>query len=174
MWQIYLNYCQRMGILPLKKRVNRDKCSFATNAVSRQNCVCLWSSLSMRSFAIDEPGSPVRALYATLVWTTRGLKIFAFPCLPIWELESLLFVQNNQGRGPFYRKLAITNIFPTSSTLLKTTPQRWRTSWTTASLPTASGRTRNIRVTDSFHQSPPSLMSKKAKSSPSTMAWTWR
>ena len=30
MWQIYLNYHQRMGILPLKKRVNRDKCSFAT------------------------------------------------------------------------------------------------------------------------------------------------
>ena len=30
MWQIYLNYHQRMGILPLKKRVNRDKCSFTT------------------------------------------------------------------------------------------------------------------------------------------------
>ena len=30
MWQIYLNYHQRMGILPLKKRVNRDKCIFAT------------------------------------------------------------------------------------------------------------------------------------------------
>ena len=76
--------------------------------------------------------------------------------------------------GPFYPKLALTNIFPTSSTLLRTTPQRWRTSWTTASLPTASGRTRNIRATDSFHQSPPSLMSKKAKSSPSTMGWIWR
>ena len=46
-----------MGILPLKKRINRDKCSFATNAVS----------LSMRSFAIEEPGSPVPALYATLL-----------------------------------------------------------------------------------------------------------
>ena len=30
MWQTYLNYHQRMGILPLKKRVNRNKCSFAT------------------------------------------------------------------------------------------------------------------------------------------------
>ena len=30
MWKICLNYHQRMGILPLKKRVNRDKCSFAT------------------------------------------------------------------------------------------------------------------------------------------------
>ena len=38
MWQIYLNYHQRMGILPLKKRVN---------AVSPQNSVCLGSSLSM-------------------------------------------------------------------------------------------------------------------------------
>ena len=30
MWQIYLNYHQRMGILPLKKRVNRDNYIFAT------------------------------------------------------------------------------------------------------------------------------------------------
>ena len=37
--------------------------------VSRQNSVCLGSSLSMRSFAIEEPGSPVPALYATLVGT---------------------------------------------------------------------------------------------------------
>ena len=29
----------------------------ATNAVSQQNRVCLGSSLSMRSFAIEEPGS---------------------------------------------------------------------------------------------------------------------
>ena len=27
---MYLNFYQRMGILPLKKRVNRGKCSFAT------------------------------------------------------------------------------------------------------------------------------------------------
>ena len=27
---MYLNFYQRMGIFPLKKRVNRDKCSFAT------------------------------------------------------------------------------------------------------------------------------------------------
>ena len=30
MWQIYLNCHQKMGILNLKKRVNRDKCSFTT------------------------------------------------------------------------------------------------------------------------------------------------
>ena len=30
MWQTYLNYHQRIGILPLKKRVNRNKCSFST------------------------------------------------------------------------------------------------------------------------------------------------
>ena len=30
MWQIYLNYHERMGILLLKKRVNRDKCKFTT------------------------------------------------------------------------------------------------------------------------------------------------
>ena len=30
MWQIYLNCHQMMWILPLKKRVNPDKCSFAT------------------------------------------------------------------------------------------------------------------------------------------------
>ena len=30
MWQIYLNFYQRMVILPLKKRVNWDKCSFTT------------------------------------------------------------------------------------------------------------------------------------------------
>ena len=41
-----------------------------TNAVLRQNSVCLGSSLSMRSFAIEDPGSPVPALYATLGITT--------------------------------------------------------------------------------------------------------
>ena len=43
-----------MGILPLKKRVNRDKCSFATK------------QRMFGVFAIDEPTSPVPALYATL------------------------------------------------------------------------------------------------------------
>ena len=46
-----------MGILLLKKRVNRDKCSFTTK--HRIFVV----------FAIDEPGSSVRALYATLGFT---------------------------------------------------------------------------------------------------------
>ena len=36
-----------------------------TNAVSQQNSVNLGFSLSMRSFAIDEPRSSDRALYAT-------------------------------------------------------------------------------------------------------------
>ena len=43
-----------MGILPLKKRVNRDKCSFVTK------------QRMFGVFAIEEPGSPVPALYATL------------------------------------------------------------------------------------------------------------
>ena len=43
-----------MGILPLKKCVNRDTRSFAT----KQRL--FWV------FAIDEPRSPDRALYATL------------------------------------------------------------------------------------------------------------
>ena len=43
-----------MGILPLKKRVNCDKCSFTTK------------QRMFGVFAIDEPRSPVRALYATL------------------------------------------------------------------------------------------------------------
>ena len=42
MWQICLNYHQRMGILPLKKHVNRDKCRFATK------------QRMFRVFAIDE------------------------------------------------------------------------------------------------------------------------
>ena len=54
MWQILLNYHQRMGILPLKKRVNHNKCSFATK------------QRMFEVFAIEEPGSPVPALYATL------------------------------------------------------------------------------------------------------------
>ena len=42
MWQIYLNYHQSMGILTLKKRVKRDKYSFATK------------QRMFRVFAIDE------------------------------------------------------------------------------------------------------------------------
>ena len=45
-----------MGILHLKKRANRDKCTFAT-----KQHICLGSSLSMRSFAINE--SPRRLAY---------------------------------------------------------------------------------------------------------------
>ena len=44
-----------MGILLLKKRVIRDKCSLATK------------QRMFGVFAIEEPGSPVPALYATLV-----------------------------------------------------------------------------------------------------------
>ena len=50
MWQICLNYHQRMEILPLKKCVNRDTCSFAT----KQHMFGV--------FAMDEPRSPDRAL----------------------------------------------------------------------------------------------------------------
>ena len=46
-----------------------------TIAVSRQNSVCSGSSLSMRSFAIDEPGSSVHALYATLLHWDAPLDI---------------------------------------------------------------------------------------------------
>ena len=46
-----------MEILPLKKRVNRYKCSFPTK------------QRMFRVFAIDEPRSKVRALYATLIHT---------------------------------------------------------------------------------------------------------
>ena len=46
-----------MGILPLKKRANRKKCSFTTK------------QRMFGVFAIDEPGSPFRALYATLTGT---------------------------------------------------------------------------------------------------------
>ena len=55
--KIYLNYRQRMGlgILPLKKPINREK------SVSRQNSICLGSSLSMnpvRRFAHFMPLCP--------------------------------------------------------------------------------------------------------------------
>ena len=53
--------------LPSKDgNISPEKAQIATNAVSRQNSVRLGSSLSMKSFAIEEPGSPVPALYATL------------------------------------------------------------------------------------------------------------
>ena len=52
-----------------EKRVNRDKCSFATKQ----------RLLLMRSFAINEPRSQARALYATLhyskVITSLNLKV---------------------------------------------------------------------------------------------------
>ena len=50
-----------MGILPLKKRVNRDKCSFAT----KQRMFGVFAIDEI--LAIEEPGSPVPALYATLL-----------------------------------------------------------------------------------------------------------
>ena len=59
-----MNYHQRMGILSLKKRVNRDKCGL----------VCLGSLLSLRFFAIDEPRSPACALFATLFHNLFSLK----------------------------------------------------------------------------------------------------
>ena len=61
-WQIYLNYHQRMGILPLKKRVDYAKCSFAT----KLHMFGVFAMLSMRSFANEEAPFPPPALYATL------------------------------------------------------------------------------------------------------------
>ena len=65
-WQIYLNYNQRMGMLPLKNCKSRDK------------CVCWGSSLSMRSFTIETAPSPFPALYATTQSPTVHLEVF-FP-----------------------------------------------------------------------------------------------
>ena len=48
-------------------------------------------SLSMRSFAIDEPGSPVRALYATLLWGYQYLRRNDVNC-ELWQwLSFVLF-----------------------------------------------------------------------------------
>ena len=54
--------------------------------VSRQNSVCLGSSLSMRSFAIEEPGSPVPPLYATLPSTIKYHLLFII----WWVTHSIL------------------------------------------------------------------------------------
>ena len=73
MWQIFLNYHERMGILPLKKRVNRDKCNFAT----KQRMLGVFAR-SMRSFAIDEAASPLRArLPPSGTWRTVS-SVFEF------------------------------------------------------------------------------------------------
>ena len=65
-----------MGILPLKKRVNHDKCSFTT----KQRM--FWV------FAIDEPGSSVRALFATLaplgIFSGEGSLIQMIDLDPKW------------------------------------------------------------------------------------------
>ena len=54
------------GNITPEKRVNHDKCSFTT----KQHMFGVFGVLGlMRSFAIDEPSSSVRALYATLVTT---------------------------------------------------------------------------------------------------------
>ena len=62
-----------MGIIPLKNRVNRDKCNFAT----KQR---FGSSLSMSFFATYEPRLPDCALYANLCPTKikckRGVWMF--------------------------------------------------------------------------------------------------
>ena len=49
-----------MGILPLKKRVNRDKCNFAT----KQR---MFGVFTIDVFAIDEAPSLLRTLSASLV-----------------------------------------------------------------------------------------------------------
>ena len=58
-WQIYLSYHERIEILSLKS-------AYITKiAISRQN-ICLGSSLSMRSFTIQESNSQIPAHQATL------------------------------------------------------------------------------------------------------------
>ena len=61
-----------------------------------------------------------------------------------------------------------------SSTPPRTTPRPWHTSSTTASSPTASGRTQNIRAMDSYLPSPLALRCSKARNSPSTTGLIWR
>ena len=60
---------------------------------SRQNSVCLGSLLLMRSFAIDDPRSPDRALYATLklimICHFRPQKSYNYRLI-IGELEEVL------------------------------------------------------------------------------------
>ena len=69
-----MNFYQRMGILPLKKRVNRDKCSFATK------------QRMFGVFAIDEilryrgsriPGSPTLC-HPVKLWNCFKLKTISF------------------------------------------------------------------------------------------------
>ena len=78
-----------MGILNLKKRVNCDKCSFTTK------------QRMFGVFAIDEigePGSSVRALYATLncVNSVKSLVLLAMVSLlenvVIWKMIVLVLV----------------------------------------------------------------------------------
>ena len=59
-----MNFYHRMGILPLKKRVNHNKCSFATK------------QRMFEVFTIDEPRSPACALYATLDQTTSDVLVY--------------------------------------------------------------------------------------------------
>ena len=96
MWQICLNYHDRMGILPPEKAHKlrqiqfRDKTAYVCQH-------CLGCSLSMRSFAMNEPRSPACALYATLhsansqvdlevskvvSWNESWIGIVAKKCLP--------------------------------------------------------------------------------------------
>ena len=79
-----------MGMLPLKKRVNRDKCSFATK------------QRMFGVFAIDDPGSPVPPLYATLV--TGALDYPKYPT--IWQPLSDYPTIPTIGRPPNCRELS--------------------------------------------------------------------
>ena len=68
-----------------------------TFAVSWQNSVCLGSSLSMRSFAIEEAPSPLTALCATL------LTCMYIICLPtLLQNENIQNSKNNAEPTRFY------------------------------------------------------------------------
>ena len=72
----------------------------ATNAVLRQNSVCLGYSLSMRSFAIDEPGSSVRALNATLLHKTSDFE----------RISPYLLIKNPLLKTSRYNQATVRNL----------------------------------------------------------------
>ena len=102
-----MNFYQRMGILPLKKRVNRDKCSFATK------------QRMFGVFAIDEilryrgspfPASrtlchPVLNIYCRWFWK-KG-----FTNLELWITCSKSFVFNIKTIIPQIIYYALSHVF---------------------------------------------------------------
>ena len=82
---------------------------------SRQNSVCLGSSLSMRSFAIDEPGSSVRALHATLADRNSHMRSTALKAETNCQQFSLL----KQAQDSFDNCLQAVHTFDSFCKILK-------------------------------------------------------